>query len=93
MTDETVNLESLDTEELIGRLEGGLYSLFMGDEQYADLVKVAAALGLKDFVANRMQGRDRAEVLLLFADGEQIISEFLGYAADKGLLELEEDED
>lgn len=90
MTDDTVNLESLDMEELLARLEGGLFSLFTGEEQYADLVKVAAALGLKDFVANRMDGRDRDDLLAMFADGELVISEFLRYAADKGLLELDE---
>lgn len=90
MSEESTQLDTMEMEELLARLEGGLFSLFTGDEQYADLVRVAAALGLKDFVANRMRGRDRAELLLLFADGEKVISEFLRYAADKGLLEVEE---
>lgn len=93
MSEENAQLETMDMDELLARLEGGMFSLFTGEEQYADLVRVAAALGLKDFVNNRMQGRDRAELLLLFADGEKVISEFLHYAADKGLLEVEAAED
>lgn len=90
MSDDAPQLETMDMEELLARFEGGLFSLFTGDEQYADLVRVAAALGIKDFVNQRMQGKDRAELLLLFADGEEVISEFLRYAAEKGLLEVEE---
>ena len=91
VSDETVQLEALDMDELLARLEGGMFSLFTGDEQYADMVKIAAALGLKDFVETRMRGRDRTELLPMFADGEQVISEFLQHAANKGLLEVQEE--
>jgi len=94
MSEEILDLESLDRDELLARLEGGLYSLFYGEEQYADLVKIAAALGIKDFVNQRLGDVGRDEVVELFSDGEAAISEFLQYAAEKGLLELnEEDED
>lgn len=93
MSEEIPDLESLDVEELLPRLEGGLFSLFHGGEQYADLVKIAAALGLKDFVNSRVAGRPKDEVLGLFSDGEQAISEFLDYAADMGLLETSDEDD
>ncbi|MBU1002864.1 MAG: hypothetical protein KKE73_10110 [Proteobacteria bacterium] len=93
MSDEIMDLESLDVDELLPRLEGGLFSLFHSEEQYDDLVKIAAALGLKDFVLSKVAGRPKDEVLNLFSDGEQAITEFLDYAADKGLLERGDDED
>ncbi|BBD07255.1 hypothetical protein [Desulfovibrio ferrophilus] len=92
MSDEIMDLASLDMDELLPRLEGGLFALFHSEEHYADLVKIATALGLKDFVTSKVAGRSKEEVLGLFSDGEEAISEFLHYAADKGLLELSEDE-
>ncbi len=82
-------IDLLSQEELLSRLEGGLFSLFASEEQYVDLIKIAAALGVKNFVEQKMHGYDRAELLQMFSDGEGVISLFLQYAAEKDLLEVD----
>ncbi len=87
-------LRGLTEQELWERLEGGLFSLFDSDEEFDELLRVAAALGIKDFVHNGIEARDREEIYALFEDGEQLISEFIQFAVDKGLLtETDEDEE
>lgn len=93
MSDEILDLVTMDKDELLARLEGGLFGLFSSEEQYADLVKIATALGIKDFVNTKLADRPKDELLEMFSDGEAAISEFLHHAADKGLLELSEEED
>ncbi|MCK9241553.1 hypothetical protein [Desulfocurvus sp.] len=93
MTEDTViDLGSLDAEELLGRMEGGLYALLSSSEDYADLFKVAAALGIKDFVTARLGHLDKGRLLALFEDGEQALSLFIRHAVEKGLLEPDDEE-
>lgn len=90
MTEDTApDLGSLDVDELLGRMEGGLYALLNSSEDYADLFKVAAALGIKDFVTARLGHLDKGRLLALFEDGEQVLSLFIRHAVDKNLLEPE----
>lgn len=93
MSEENVDIQQMDLDELKQRLEGGLYALFSSEEEYADLFKVSAALGLKDFVQNSLGDKDREAFLAMFADGEQAISEFVQYASKKGLLEFADDDE
>jgi hypothetical protein len=82
-----VKLQDLDDEELLARMEGGFFSLLDGNEEYSELFRVAAALGIKQFVAERLKPYDREQLLDLFNDAEQVIHEFIRFAADRGLLE------
>jgi len=94
MSDEQeIRLEDMDHEELLGRMEGGLFGLLDSDEEYAELFRVAAALGIKQFVAERMSGKPREDLLELFSDGEQVIHDYIQFAYDKGLLEKVEGEE
>ncbi|WP_028587271.1 hypothetical protein [Desulfocurvus vexinensis] len=91
MTEETApDLGSLDVDELLGRMEGGIYALLNSSEDYADLFKVAAALGIKDFVTSRLGHLDKDRLMVLFEDGEQVLSLFIRHAVDKNLLEPED---
>ena len=93
MTEETLpNLESMDADELLGRMEGGFYGLLSSDEEYSDLFKVAAAMGIKDFVNSKLGHLEKDRLLALFADGEQVITLFIRHAVEKELLEPEEKE-
>jgi hypothetical protein len=83
----------MDDEELLSRMEGGIFALLDGNEQYSELFRVAAAMGIKNFVSERMADYQRDELIALFGDGEQVIHEFIKYAANLGLLEKVENED
>jgi len=90
MTEDTApDLGSMDVEELLGRMEGGLYAMLGSGEEYADLFKVAAALGIKDFVTSKLGHLDKGRMLALFEDGEQVLSLFIRHAVEKDLLEPE----
>lgn len=95
MSDEQdIKLEEMDTEELLGRMEGGLFALLDGEEEYAELFRVAAAIGIKHFVDQRISRYSREDLLGLFGDGEQVISDYIQFAYDLGLLEkVDQDEE
>jgi hypothetical protein len=88
MSDEQeIRLQDMDKDELLSRLEGGLFSLMEGDDRYGELFRVSAALGIKSFVREHMSGYGKDEIVTMFGDGEQVISEFIKHASAKGLLE------
>jgi hypothetical protein len=93
MSEEIADLGSMDAEELLGRMEGGIYALLNSSEDYADLFRVAAALGIKDFVTAKLGHLDRDRLMILFEDGEQVLSLFIRHAVEKGLLEPGDDEE
>ncbi len=84
---ESLELEALDEAELLARMEGGFFSLLQSDEEYGDLFKVAAALGIKDFVRSKMGHLEKGRLLGLFGDGEQVITLFIRHAVERDLLE------
>lgn len=84
---DALDLEALDEKELLARMEGGFFSLLQSEQEYGDLFKVAAALGIKDFVHSKMGHLDKGRLLGLFGDGEQVITLFIRHAVERDLLE------
>lgn len=91
--EELADLQAMDTEELLGRMEGGFYQLLSTQEGYEDLFKLAAALGIKDFIQSKIAHLDKDRLLAMFADGEQVISLYIRHGVEKGLLEPSGDEE
>lgn len=91
--DQDIRLQDLDDEELLARMEGGMFALLDGNDEYSELFRVAAAIGIKQFVAERLATYQRDQILALFNNGEQVIHEFIQHAAQLGLLEKVDDED
>ena len=90
MEDHDKELKDMETSELVEHLYGGLFGLFADDEEYADLLQLSAALGLKRFAEERLAGLPREELLGMFEHGEDVVDEFIAFAADEGLVEEEE---
>ncbi|NJB69397.1 hypothetical protein GGQ74_003099 [Desulfobaculum xiamenense] len=93
VTEESLPLEEMNKEELLEQLEGGLYALLTETEEYEQLVQMAVALGIKDFVNNVYGGSSANEIIEVFSDGEQALGKFVAFAGSKGLIDLDEDEE
>lgn len=91
MEDQEKKLEDMETSELVEHLYGGLFGLFADDEEYADLLQLSAALGLKRFAEERLAGLPREELLGMFEHGEEVVDEFIAFASDEGLVEENDD--
>ena len=93
MEDHEKELKDMETPELVEHLYGGLFSLFADDEEYADLLQLSAALGLKRFAEERLAGLPQEELLGMFEHGEDLVDEFIAFAADEGLVEEDEEDE
>lgn len=81
------DLEALGKQELLEYLVGGVYSILVENEEYQELIPMAAALGIQSFVRERMSGLDKNEILEMFLDGEAVLHELVRYGADQGMVD------
>lgn len=90
-TDQAMPLEELSREDLLEQLEGGLFALITEDKKYEQLVQMAVALGLKDFVQNTYRDATADELVEVFFNGETTLSRFIAFAGKRGLIDFEDE--
>lgn len=92
-TEQGLPLEELDKDQLLEQLEGGLYSLITENPKYEQLAQMAIALGIKDFVRNTYSDAAADDIADVFADGETALVRFVSFVGERGLLDLDGDDE
>jgi len=81
----------MDRGELLEALYGGLYTVLVEEEEYEDLGQVVFAIGRKHYVEEKLEKHSDDELRGLFENAEALMQGLLDFAAEKGVLEFEEE--